>query len=63
MDERKFIFQIGRRLNKGCIFVWSKDEYKNYVSDTGKAYNNIICLLNENYEIVDMSCIYDGIDD
>lgn len=63
MDEKEFIIQIGRRLNKVCIFVWSIDEYKNYVSGTVKAHNNIICLLNGNCEIVDISGIYGGMDD
>lgn len=57
MDERKFIFQIGQRLKKNCIFVWSAEEYTNYINETDKVYNNIVCLMNANFEIIKMSCV------
>lgn len=57
MDERKFIFQLGQRLKRNCVFVWSEDEYTNYIRDTDNICKNIICLMNNNFEIIRMSCI------
>lgn len=57
MDERRFIFQIGQRLKKNCIFVWSEEEYTNYINDTDKVCDNIVCLMNANFEIIKMSCV------
>lgn len=57
MDERRFIFQIGQRLKKNCIFVWSEEEYANYINDTDKVCDNIVCLMNANFEIIKMSCV------